>query len=219
MILYLNGRLLVPSPDGSFLVKHLELDKDKDQLCPKPFDEMVHYWDSLPEGGTETDGMCIRMTFQAIAAAVKAIPYCIPVICLGACTIRSYHTRGVMLAATIATMEMKLLTFCVGTALKENIPTWDFFLANLRQVLTKFCPGLDLSKLVFMSDRHEGIIQGIDNHFHDSHHLFCVVHLIRNMGLSKENRQYLWRTCESETEEEFKKTSNNCYFVVTKPNL
>ena len=210
VILYMNGRLLVPSADcSSFLIKQLDLDKEKNQFCPEPSDGRIHYWDNLLEGVTDTEGMCIRMTFQAIAAAVKAIPFCIPVICLDACTIRSYHTRGVMLAATVATNEMKLLTFCTGTALKENVVTWNFFLVNLRQVLTKFCPGLDLGTLMFMSDRHEGIIKGVEKHFPNSRHLFCMVHLVRNMGLLKGNRHLLWKVSESETEEEFETSFRN----------
>ena len=114
VMLYSNNDLIVPSPDGSTCIKKsLILDNASRQFCSFQPDSTRPFWDSLPEGETEEKPVSISMTFQAV-------PFCIPVICLDACTIRSYHTRGVMLAATVATTDKKLLTFCVGTAKKEN---------------------------------------------------------------------------------------------------
>ena len=58
----------------------------------------------------------MRMTFQAVIAAVKAVLYCFPIICLDAYFLSSYNTRGVILTATVAKTDMKLLIIGTGTA-------------------------------------------------------------------------------------------------------
>ena len=35
--------------------------------------------------------------------------------------------------------------------------------------------------MVFMSDRAKGIIEGVKRHFPNSNHLYCVVHISRNV--------------------------------------
>ena len=114
-------------------------------------------WNLHPEREVGTEKKSINMTFQAVADAMRAFQYSIPVIFLDACTISSYHAGGVLLSATFATTEFNLLTMCVGTAERESVASWEFFLANLRHSLLKFCPELKWDKLVFMSDRHLGI--------------------------------------------------------------
>ena len=219
VLLYSDGELVVPSADGKYSIsKSLMYQNFSGQSCPVPLDANRPFWDSLPDklpdkaeekvGKDEKKKIkhlkYVDMTFEAVAPAMKAIPFCIPVICLDACTIHSAHTEGVMLAATVATTEMKLLTVCFGTAVCEVNVAWDFFLANFREALRKYCPNLTADKLVFMSDRHGGIIKGVEKHFKGSHHLFCILHIIRNLkNLSNEMRCLLWKAAESIDEKEF----------------
>ena len=202
VILYSNSDLVVPGPDGTTsLIKYLDIYNIPDKIhVPSRFE---NFWDSLPEREAGTEKKYIYMTFQAVAAAMRAFQYSIPVICLDACTISSYHTRGVLLSATFATTEFNLLTMCVGTAEKESVASWDFFLANLRHSLLKFCPELKWDKLVFMSDRHLGIISGVRKYFSGNHHLYCLVHLLRNVGCSNKVREYFWKAAEAKDEADF----------------
>jgi len=216
VLLYSDGELVVPSGDGKYSIsKNLMYQNFSGQSCPVPLDANKPFWDSLPDklpdkAEEEEEGKekkkkskYVYMTFEAFAPAMKAIPFCIPVICLDACTMRSAHTEGVMLAATVATTEMKLLTVCVGTALCEVNDAWDFFLANFREALRKYCPGLTKNKLVFMSDRHKGLLSGVKKHFKGSNHLFCILHIIRNLRNLGDKRRFLWKAAESIDENEF----------------
>ena len=206
VLLYSNRLLLVPSSDGqTFVEKELYLSSKNGKFCPLSRLEGVPFWASLADKRPTMGKRHVRMSFQAIAAAVKAAQHCLPVICLDAAHLTSYHTKGVMLAATVATTEMKMLTICVGTAPVESSAAWDFFMANLREALTRFAPELKLNELVFMSDRHKGIIAGIKKYFSESQHLFCLLHIMRNLGIKQGNRHYLWDAAEAHSERVFNK--------------
>ena len=44
---------------------------------------------------------------QIVSAVVKEVSYCVFVTCLDACTIKSYHSKRVMMSTTIDTTERK----------------------------------------------------------------------------------------------------------------
>ena len=137
VVLYSNGSVLVSSTDGNiFMNKSLFLDGTTSCNFPFPSETGAPFWDSLEERERSIERKCVCMTCMAVAAAIRAVPYCLPIIFLDASIIRTYHTKGVMLTATVATTEMKLLTVSVGTAMIENSAACDFFLANFRQALT-----------------------------------------------------------------------------------
>ena len=199
-----NGELVVPSSDGkTSITKMLGYNNFIGRSCPLSFDMDKPFWDSLPGTVVGKEEKYVYMTFEAVEAAIKAIPFCIPVICLDACSIRSAHTEGVMLAATVATTEMKLLTVCIGTALGEVNDAWDFFLTNFREALRRYCPEFLKSKLVFMSDRHKGLLKGVKTRLPNAHHFFCILHIIRNLRNLKGKRHSLWKAAEADSECEF----------------
>ena len=116
-------------------------------------------------------------------AAVFAFQYSLPVICVDACTIKCPHVSAVLMTATFETTDGRLLTMCYGTAPSESNQSWSFFLLNLRQALQKYCHSLrSYDQVVFMSDRHKGILNGVSTHFPSSKHLYCIFHLLLNLS-------------------------------------
>jgi len=73
---------------------------------------------------------------------------------------------------------------------------------NLRQVLLKFCPGIEWCRLVFMSDR-QGIIYGVQQHFAEAKHLYCVVHILRNIITKGMTVTKIWQVVEAISKDEF----------------
>ncbi len=209
VILYSNGDFVVPSPDcQSSQLRSLDTLRMKWILYSIRFKRKRPFWEKLPtkEPSPEKE-KSISMTFQAVSAAVRAFQYSLPVICLDACRMCSYHTDGVILSATFATTDLKLMTMCIGTAESESGSSWTFFLTNLRQALIKFCPELQWNRIVFMSDRHKGLIKGVEKIFPSNHHLFCVWHLLNNCKCSGNAQSFFWKAVEAENRLEF-----NTYF-------
>ena len=208
VVLYSSNELVVPNSDGKTVTtKRLVLSSKPLSLCPLPGDARIPYLDNLPTIEPKPEAKYVSMSFQAVGPAVRAFQYSIPVICLDACRISSYHTEGVILSATFATTEFNLLTMCTGTAESESTLSWDFFLANLRLALAKYCPELKWSSLVFMSDRHRGLINAVKRNFPRRPHLFCVWHLLLNNRCSGMTQKYFWNAVEAENEIDF-----NYYF-------
>ena len=75
--------------------------------------------------------------------------------------------------------------------------------------LSKYCPNTDWSKLVFISDRHRGILSGIKKHFPEAHHLYCVVHILRNLFTKGMNVFQYWQAVEATNKEEFEAACAN----------
>ena len=103
------------------------------------------------------------------------------------------------------TTERHLMPMCFGTVPTESGCSWSFFLINLIQALREFCPDLDFTKLVFMSDRGHGICNAMSNVFPDNPHLFCSFHLYNNVKIRNINGFNFWRTVEASNQQEFDK--------------
>ena len=137
----------------------------------------------------------VNMTFQGVVSVVKTVPHWISVICVDGCSIGSYHGRGVMLAVIITTPHMKSFTMCVWTGIDEDVISWEFSLENLQQASIRFCAELGLNKLIFMNNRHQGLVEWIPTHSPHSHQLLCVLHHIMNLKLACGKQQHLpWKT-------------------------
>ena len=94
---------------------------------------------------------------------------------------------------------------CFGTGPKETNESWGFFLLNLRQALQTFRLGIDCSEIVFMSDRHPGIINGVKSIFPNSKHIYCTVHLERNLSIQEKKGISFWDAVEATNQQEFDK--------------
>ena len=203
VLLYSNGDLVVPGArNGQLLKSYQPVDVSGVFMQDAPRTE-DHYWDALPDKIPSDDKKAVFLTFEAIADAVYAYQFSIPVICLDACFTKTPGKRTVLLAATFQTTDGHLMPMCYGTAPSESDASWGFFLVNLREALMRFCEPLEWNRIVFMSDRHPSIAKGIKAHFPDSHHLFCVVHIHRNLACHRPDNTAFWDAVEAETAEVF----------------
>jgi len=205
-LLYSNGILVVPGSCKDDDSQMIQCETGYDILFSRAYHSVAErFWDALPRQVLKTGDKTIYMTFEAASSAVSAFQFSLPVICLDACRIKCPNMKAVLLAATFQTTEGHLLSMCYGTAPGESIESWCFFLMNLRQVLRKDCPQIDYRSIVFMSDRHNGIIKGVEQHFPESKHLFCVMHLLRNLYTSRMQIATFWEAVEATDEELFQK--------------
>ena len=185
VVLYSNNELIVPGPTKDDDCEARVYIPGRTLVTVPPLETGLCYWHSLerkvpvPEGKKKN----ILMTFEAVEAAVFAFQYSFPVICVDACTIKCPHVSAVLMTATFETTDGRLLTMCYGTAPSESNQSWSFFLLNLRQALQKYCHSLrSYDQVVFMSDRHKGILKGVSTHFPSSKHLYCIFHLLLNLS-------------------------------------
>lgn len=95
----------------------------------------------------------------------------------------------------------QIVPVAFGVGRSENGEGWTWFLSILKQ-----CIG-ELSDLVFISDRHAAINQGITTVFPRAHHGLCCRHLEMNVKTKdpgiKHKKHLYWKTCQAYTVENF----------------
>ncbi|XP_026417085.1 uncharacterized protein LOC113312556 [Papaver somniferum] len=86
------------------------------------------------------------------------------------------------MAATCFNGNNGFYPFAFALVSAENKDNWFWFLENLKQVV-------DGRQIVFLSDRGEGLLQGISKVFPNSYHIYCFYHIKCNLpiGLGDEN--------------------------------
>ena len=197
VLLYDSGELVFPTTKGNDTDVKLCPLGENPAFCEGSTGNGRKFWEDLADVHVRADKESVLYTFQAVAFAVKAFPLSFPVICLDACFIKCPHTTAVLMTASFMTTEGHILSMCHGTAPSETIESWAFFLTNLRQVVTLFCGNIDWSKISFMSDRNQGILSGVNKFFSESHQLFCVIHLLRNVNTKGMDIVKFWEAVES----------------------
>ncbi len=214
VLLYSNGDLIVPGLNPG-LVKQCSFQGNESIFQSQDL-RLTYYWESLPEAAAKSFSVCgdgeskqgggkyILMTFEAIPVAVNAFKFSFPVISLDACTIHCPRTRAVLMTATFLTTNGHLISMCYGTAPSETVDSWCFFLKNLRQVLHIFCSDvLEWNNIVIFSDRHNGIVAGVKKFFPEANHLYCVMHLLRNVYCRGFKEHFFWEAVEASSREDF----------------
>ena len=206
VLLYNTGELIVPKSEGiGNAVKRCRL-VGTPIFCFPFAGCSRNFWDDLPNVDVDerSDKESVLYTFEAVANAVRAFGFSIPVISLDACFVKCTGTTAVLMSASFMTTEGHIMPMCHGTAPKETISSWCFFLVNLRQVLEKYCPEIDdWSKIAFMSDRHQGLLSGVAWHFPGSHHLYCATHILRNITTKGIDEHYFWLAVEATCQQDF----------------
>jgi len=188
--LYNNGELVVPGT-GS---KHCSVQT----FCSPIPATMTNYWDGLDDKDPGGEKKSILYVFEAHRDAVTAFQYSIPVISLDASFIKCPRTTAVLMTASFKTTDGHLLTMTYGTAPSETIESWCFFVINLRQVLKKYCKDVNIwNNISFISDRNPGILTGVRKHFPEAHHLYCAVHILRNVQVKGIDVYQYWLAVEA----------------------
>ncbi|XP_026410967.1 uncharacterized protein LOC113306224 [Papaver somniferum] len=91
--------------------------------------------------------------------------------------------RGTLMAATCVNGNDGFYPYAFAIVLSENKDKWFWFLDNLQQVV-------DDRPIVFLSDRHEGLLQGIPRTFPGSYHSYCFYHIKCNLPIGKGDANY-----------------------------
>ncbi|XP_026411026.1 uncharacterized protein LOC113306286 [Papaver somniferum] len=119
-------------------------------------------------------------------------------ICFGACKHRYRYLRpmiyldgtlligifrGTLMAATCVNRNDGFYPYAFAIILSENKDNWFWFLDNLQQVVED-------RPIVFLSDRHEGLLQGIPRAFPGSYHSYCFYHIKCNLPIGKGDVNY-----------------------------
>ena len=139
----------------------------------------------------------VLFSFETVRVAVEAFQYSFPIIFLDSCFLKHPGPSTQLMSASFKTTENHLLPICFGTAPAESNLSWNFFLCNLRQVLTEFCPQIhDFRNIILMSDRNKGLLNAVPTQFPESLHHYCAMHLLGNIkGNVKEC--YFWKAVDA----------------------
>ena len=196
VILYSNDDLIVPEQREGYLPSkqcHVGETSEFRSFISDVWDN----WEVLPDKHLNTEGKQVFMTFEAVAAAVRAYRCSIPVISVDGCFLKCSYSRAVLFTATFETTDGHILTMCYGTAPSESNESWGFFMLNLRHVLYKFAGITDWRQIIFMSDRHKSIERSIEVHFPGAFHLYCALHIMRDIFPGQEHVPVFWQAVQA----------------------
>ncbi|XP_026384095.1 uncharacterized protein LOC113279634 [Papaver somniferum] len=113
--------------------------------------------------------------FVCYGACKHSYRYLRPMIYLDA-TFLTGRYRGTLMAATCIDGNNEFYPFYFAIVSSENKDNWFWFLENLQKLV-------DGRPIVFLSDRGEGLLQGIPKYFPNSHHTYCFYHIKCNLPI------------------------------------
>ncbi|XP_026383647.1 uncharacterized protein LOC113279157 [Papaver somniferum] len=113
--------------------------------------------------------------FVCYGACKHSYRYLRPMIYLDA-TFLTGRYRGTLMAATCMNGNNEFYPFAFAIVSSETKDNWFWFLENLQKLV-------DGRPIVFLSDRGEGLLQGIPKYFPNSHHNYCFYHIKCNLPI------------------------------------
>jgi hypothetical protein len=102
-----------------------------------------------------------RRLFICYAASARGFAHCRPLIGLDGTHLTAKY-RGILLTATAVDANGSLFPLAFGVVDVEDKDNWLWFLELLHQIISEHAPVhlVQLTKLVFLSDRQKGLIDG-----------------------------------------------------------
>ncbi|XP_026429207.1 uncharacterized protein LOC113325212 [Papaver somniferum] len=95
-------------------------------------------------------------------------------------TLLTGRYRGTLMAATCVNGNNGFYPFAFDIVSYENKDNWFWFLENIQQVV-------DGRQIVFLSDCHEGLLQGIPKYFPNSYHSYFFYHIKCNLPIGSDD--------------------------------
>ncbi|XP_058202649.1 uncharacterized protein LOC131317087 [Rhododendron vialii] len=130
-----------------------------------------------------------KRLFVGFATCKHGFKFCLPLLFLDGTFLKGTH-KGCLLAACAKDGNRGLYPICVAIVDSENSENWHWFMLKLRDFL-------DFDKeVVFISDRHEGLLRAVESVFPSSPHSYCLLHLKANLrkhmgGLDTKKKKHI----------------------------
>jgi hypothetical protein len=149
--------------------------------------------------------------FLCHGACAVGFVYCRPLLGLDGTHLKSKY-KGILLAATATDANGQLFPLAYAIVSIENDDNWLWFLRLLHEIIETNAPDLvvereeQADRLVFLSDRQKGLIEGVERVFPHSPHGFCMKHLEENFHKQFKNvelKKLLWKAARALTKEDF----------------
>ncbi|XP_026410466.1 uncharacterized protein LOC113305664 [Papaver somniferum] len=142
----------------------------------KSYSHLVWYIDAIKE---TNPGSVIKFEFDpakkqfqrifiAFDACIKGYRFCRPMVYLDA-TFLTGRFRGCLIEATGINGGKGFFPLVVALVDSETVNNWEWFLRNLNEVVGDGRP------ITFLSDRREGLLQGVPLVYPDSFHSFATI--------------------------------------------
>nr|XP_016483813.1 PREDICTED: protein FAR1-RELATED SEQUENCE 4-like [Nicotiana tabacum] len=101
-----------------------------------------------------------------------------PVIAIDATFLKSKY-RGVLMISVSKDANNQIFPLAFGIAESENNNSYEWYFSQLRNAIGS------RENLIFLSDRHQAIANGIVKVYPESHHGICIYHLEQNLKRRK----------------------------------
>ncbi|XP_019242449.1 PREDICTED: uncharacterized protein LOC109222558, partial [Nicotiana attenuata] len=112
--------------------------------------------------------------FFMYGASISGWKYCRPLIAVDGTFLKNKY-RGVLLVAVTKDANNQIFPIAFGVVDKENNESYEWYFRELRKAI-----GIR-NDLMFLSDRHKAIANGIAKVFHECYHGICIYHLEKNL--------------------------------------
>lgn len=155
----------------------------------KSYSHLVWYIDAIRETNPgsvikfERENKQFQRIFIAFAACIKGYRFFRPMVYLDT-TFLTGTFKGCLMAATGINGGKGFFPLAFALVDSETIDNWEWFLRNLKEVVGDGRP------ITFLSDRHEGLLQGVPLVYPDGFHSFCYYHLTKNIPITATDPRY-----------------------------
>ncbi|XP_026460335.1 uncharacterized protein LOC113361242 [Papaver somniferum] len=131
----------------------------------------------------ERENKQFQRIFITFAACIKGYRFCRPMVYLDA-TFLTGTFKGCLMVANGINGGKGFSPLSFALVDSETVDTWEWFLRNLTEVVGDGRP------IIFLSDRHEGLLQGVLLVYPDGFHSFCYYHLTKNIPITATDPRY-----------------------------